>query len=142
MEESGMKGIPVLRKQGGATQLIVDGKLFLILGGELQNSSASSLEYMKPICPKRETGSRAGALFISLEPDEYFITGSSVMVVEFTPNPPGPPIGGLSFIEEGTFVNNEWVPGRRLNGDENSQGRRLRLGEPARIYHVKAYGYR
>jgi len=44
--------IPHLRKQGTTTQLIVDGKPFLILAGELHNSSASSLEYMKPIWPK------------------------------------------------------------------------------------------
>jgi beta-galactosidase GanA len=44
--------IPQLRKQGDATQLIVDGRPFLILGGELGNSSASSLEYMKPFWPR------------------------------------------------------------------------------------------
>lgn len=38
--------IPHLRKQGTATQLIVDDKPFLILGGELHNSSASSLGYL------------------------------------------------------------------------------------------------
>ncbi len=41
-------GAPYLRKQGTATQLIVDGQPFLILGGELGNSSASSLEYLRP----------------------------------------------------------------------------------------------
>ena len=41
--------IPHLRKQGTATQLIVDGKPFLALAGELHNNSATSLEYMKPI---------------------------------------------------------------------------------------------
>ncbi len=40
---------PYLRKQGSATQLIVDDKPFLILGGELHNSSSSQLEYMQPI---------------------------------------------------------------------------------------------
>lgn len=40
---------PHLRKQGSATQLIVDGEPFLILGGELHNSSSSNIEYMKPI---------------------------------------------------------------------------------------------
>jgi Domain of unknown function (DUF5597)/Beta-galactosidase len=45
-------GIPHLAKHGTATQLIVDGKPFLCLGGELHNSSASSLEYMKPIWPR------------------------------------------------------------------------------------------
>jgi beta-galactosidase GanA len=44
--------IPSLRKQGTATQLVVDGKPFLVLGGELGNSSAASLDYMKPIWPK------------------------------------------------------------------------------------------
>ena len=44
--------IPHLEKHGDATQLIVDGKPFLVLGGELNNSSASSLEYMKPLWPR------------------------------------------------------------------------------------------
>jgi beta-galactosidase GanA len=39
---------PHLRKQGTATQLVVDGAPFLIRGGELGNSSASSLEYLAP----------------------------------------------------------------------------------------------
>lgn len=43
---------PHLEKRGTTTQLIVDGKPFLILGGELHNSSSSSLEYMKPIWPE------------------------------------------------------------------------------------------
>ena len=43
---------PYLRKQGTATQLIVDDKPFLVLGGELGNSSSSSLEYMAPIWPR------------------------------------------------------------------------------------------
>lgn len=42
---------PHLEKRGAATQLMVDGKPFLILGGELHNSSSSSLDYMKPIWP-------------------------------------------------------------------------------------------
>jgi len=45
-------GIPQLRKHGTATQLVVDGKPFLLLGGELGNSSSSSLEYMRPIWPQ------------------------------------------------------------------------------------------
>lgn len=40
--------IPYLRKQGTATQLVVNGKPFLIRGGELGNSSSSSAEYMRP----------------------------------------------------------------------------------------------
>jgi beta-galactosidase GanA len=43
---------PRLEKRGSVTQLIVDGKPFVVLGGELHNSSSSSLEYMKPLWPK------------------------------------------------------------------------------------------
>src|SRR5271170_140192 len=42
---------PHLETRGSTTQLIVDGKPFLMLSGELHNSSASSLDYMKPIWP-------------------------------------------------------------------------------------------
>jgi beta-galactosidase GanA len=44
--------LPHLRRQGTATQLVVDGAPFLVLGGELGNSSASSLEYLRPFWPK------------------------------------------------------------------------------------------
>jgi hypothetical protein len=43
---------PHLEKRGTATQLVVEGKPFLILGGELYNSSSSSLDYMRPIWPR------------------------------------------------------------------------------------------
>ncbi|GGY94788.1 DUF5597 domain-containing protein [Pseudoduganella plicata] len=44
--------IPALRTQGSTKQLIVDGKPFLVLGGELYNSSASSLPYLKALWPQ------------------------------------------------------------------------------------------
>src|ERR1022692_2974476 len=43
---------PHLETRGGTTQLIVDGKPFLALAGELLNNSASSPEYMKPVWPR------------------------------------------------------------------------------------------
>ena len=43
---------PHLEKHGSTQQLVVDGKPFLILGGELGNSSASSAEYMRPHWPR------------------------------------------------------------------------------------------
>ena len=44
--------IPALEKSGNVTRLIVDGKPFLVLGGELHNSSSSSREYMKKFWPQ------------------------------------------------------------------------------------------
>lgn len=48
--EAGLQ--PHLEKRADVTQLMVDGKPFLILGAELYNSSSSSLDYMAPIWPK------------------------------------------------------------------------------------------
>jgi hypothetical protein len=45
-------GIPHLQRQGNATQLIVDGKPFLITSGELSNNAASNLELLDPVWPK------------------------------------------------------------------------------------------
>lgn len=41
--------LPHLDKRNGTTQLIVDGKPFLMLAGELHNSSTGSEHYMSPI---------------------------------------------------------------------------------------------
>lgn len=44
--------IPHLEKRGAATQLVVDGQPWLILGGETANTASSSLDYMKPVWPR------------------------------------------------------------------------------------------
>ena len=41
--------LPHLEKKGDVTQLILNGKPFLMLGGELHNSSMGGAEYMRPI---------------------------------------------------------------------------------------------
>ncbi|MFH6965220.1 DUF5597 domain-containing protein [Flavobacterium plurextorum] len=46
------QNIPSLQKKGNKTQLIVNQKPFLIRGGELGNSSATSMESMETIWPK------------------------------------------------------------------------------------------
>ena len=43
--------IPQLRQKGGVTQLVVDGRPFVMLAGELHNSSASGVEYMRQMWP-------------------------------------------------------------------------------------------
>jgi beta-galactosidase GanA len=43
---------PRLEVRGAVTQMIVDGKPMLMLGGELNNSNASSVEYMKSVWPR------------------------------------------------------------------------------------------
>jgi len=49
---SAATGTPYLAQKGTATQLIVDGKPFIMLAGELHNSSSTSLVYMEPMWDK------------------------------------------------------------------------------------------
>lgn len=44
--------LPHIETAGNTAQLIVDGKPFLMLAGELHNSSASNAEYMRPVWEK------------------------------------------------------------------------------------------
>lgn len=44
--------LPQIKQNGAVKQMFVDGKPFIMLSGELHNSSASSIEYMKPIWDK------------------------------------------------------------------------------------------
>jgi hypothetical protein len=48
----GQAKIPHLQQKGNRTQLMVNEKPFLVLGGELGNSSATTMESMEPIWPK------------------------------------------------------------------------------------------
>ncbi len=41
--------LPQIKQNGVVKQMFVDGKPFIMLSGELHNSSASSIEYMKPV---------------------------------------------------------------------------------------------
>lgn len=71
---SAQAAIPHLARHGTATQLIVDDKPFLVLGGELHNSSSSDLEYMAPILAKFASGHLNTALvpvcWDLMEPEE------------------------------------------------------------------------
>jgi hypothetical protein len=44
--------IPHLVRNGTAVQLYVQGRPFLVLGGEVDNSSTSGLDYMRPVWPR------------------------------------------------------------------------------------------
>ena len=44
--------LPQIRQNGAVKQFFVDDKPFVMLAGELHNSSASSAEYMKPVWNK------------------------------------------------------------------------------------------
>ena len=56
-------------------------------------------------------------LVIAEQADRFIVVGKDVQIT-FTANGATPTVVELGKVEEGTFVKNGWVPGRRLNGDE------------------------
>ena len=84
---------------------------------------------------------RMGGVIIATGPDEFYIAGCGLLVT-FTSNVPGKPTAGIVSIDEGSFLNGVWMPGRRLNGDEDHQGRHVSLPpDRCTIQHVKLYSY-
>lgn len=95
-----------------------------------------------PYAPRTEGPTpRFGGLIIMLAKDEFVIAGSGVLVT-FRPSSGGSAIAGIAAMEEGGFGDGKWVAGRRLNGDEDHQGRHLWLpGGQYGIQKVKLYTY-
>jgi hypothetical protein len=62
--------IPHLKKTNYSTQLIVNNKPFLMIAGEVHNSAASTLEYMKPLFPKLKT-MNLNSVFVTLAWEQF-----------------------------------------------------------------------
>jgi len=82
-----------------------------------------------------------GGLIIQIGADEYLVAGTGTTITFGVKGDPKS-IAGIDSIWEGTFVHGAWVPGRNLNGDDDNQGRYLRLpsGQFA-IRRVRLYRY-
>jgi len=79
-------------------------------------------------------------LVIATGPAAFLGAGSGFRV-SFELKDGGPARVGIGSVEEGTFSGNAWIPGRRLNGDENDQGKGWRFA-PNRIRIEKVVMYR
>jgi len=100
------------------------------------------VSFVDPWTPRDQQDVTAhGGLIIALD-DETFIVAGTGLTVTFAADGPGDPIAGIERIEEGTFVDGVWRPGRVLNGDQSHQGRHLRLPPgPFGIQRVRLYRY-
>lgn len=89
---------------------------------------------------KQPTWSPGGGMIIAVSSDEFYVVGTG-LVLTCEPTAKGKRAGYVS-IEEGYFAGEQWVAGRRLNGDENHQGRHVRIpGNEYGIQRVKLYTY-
>ncbi|HJX72103.1 MAG TPA: DUF5597 domain-containing protein [Bacteroidales bacterium] len=98
--------------------------------------------------------SQGYGIIIHSDTDEYVIAGHHIQV-SFSPVTEGPAIAAIEKVDEGTFVNGQWIPRRRLNGDdimidydlakkvlENKTGTGLKFtGDDRNIQKVKLYRY-
>jgi hypothetical protein len=80
------------------------------------------------------------AIFIMTAPGEFYIGGSGMTITVSQKNPEFKT--GLATVEEGTFTEGKWIPGRRLAGDDTAQGDNLRLGDDYNIQKVTLYSYK
>jgi Domain of unknown function (DUF5597)/Glycosyl hydrolases family 35 len=130
----------ILEKQaaGGVTAALIES--------EAQRSARLSIGDYTANMTRAGAGTRLAAMFIQTGPNEFLVTGSGDAQITFSTDKPGPPIVGIESIDEEFFENGAWVPRRRLNGDENSQGQALRLYATdlaqGKIYRVRLYRYR
>jgi beta-galactosidase GanA len=91
---------------------------------------------------KNDTWALSGVLIINTAPGEFYAAGSGV-VINFETVEDDNSKAGILMIDEGEFINGQWIPGRRMNGDQSHQGRHLRIPESVySIQRIKLYKYK
>jgi hypothetical protein len=90
---------------------------------------------VQTVWPLRRDSPPGGGLALDLGEGEYCIAGRGLSV-EFGTAPGRTDVEFL-WLEEGTYQRGEWVPGRRLNGDETAHGRTVKLGAELGVCRLK-----
>ena len=91
---------------------------------------------------KNDAWETAGALLIQTKDNEFYLTGSGVVITFKNLINPEVTVGILR-AEEGVFENNEWKVIRYLNGDQTHQGRHIRIFlDDYSIQRFELYNYR
>lgn len=95
--------------------------------------------------PQAKDGSKwpeTGALIVELSKNDYLVAGTGVVLTFGNTKKDGTQTG-IGIIDEVEFKDGEMIPLRRMNGDQNHQGRHLRIpaGEWS-IQYVKLYDYK
>jgi beta-galactosidase GanA len=100
-------------------------------------------EYTWPYAVRAEGETpRFGGMIFMTAKDEFYVAGSGVAVTFQSSSGDGT-MAGIARMEEGAFVNGKWVAGRRMNGDQDHQGRHMHLpGGEYGIQKVTLYTYK
>ena len=90
---------------------------------------------------KEEIWPMTSAIIIEIEPNEFYIAGSGI-VVTFKSLKNKSLNAGILKVDQGTFENNVWKTFRHFNGDQTHQGRHLRIAvDDYEIQKLKLYTY-
>ena len=83
----------------------------------------------------------SGAIIIQENENDFIIAGTGV-VITFTVNNSDNKSVGILQADEGIYKDGKWIPGRRMNGDQDHQGRHIRIPVGDwNIQKVKLYQY-
>lgn len=107
--------IPHLERRGEATPLVVELGPAMITATTIDPWTARDAQ----------DPSTHGAVLIWLGGEDYPVAGQGVTLTIAPADRKGRL--GFDWVEEGRYENGQWLPGRRLNGDQTHQGRHVRL---------------
>jgi len=137
----------ILEHQGRGTMVGVRPPVSF--AGEVNDSAqtvqlgdyALTVSFRNPFGPAGRTEDHGG-LIIALALDEFLVAGTG-LTVTFAPRGPGADQAGILSVQEGRYENGHWIRGRWLNGDEDHQGRHLRIPDGQfGVQRIRLYRYR
>lgn len=125
--------MPYLNKYRGTDNITG----FLLNNGEAEESEFRGYKIKVQSIPNKDADAiPANAMIIATSENEFLMTGTNIRI-EFSPLEREKFILDALSLEEGEFVDNKWVAGRRLNGDE----RTIRFGKNYQILKLRLYKY-
>jgi len=98
------------------------------------------MERMKAILPGFQYEARipSGGLIIAVEDDMYIAVGVNFML-RFLPRDSFSSNVEILWVDEGVYKDGEWIPDRRLNGDETGHGSYVYFDDKPKIRMVKVH---
>jgi len=125
--------MPVIIENQGA------GRMRGLLRYKEDSEQVDLAGYRLEVSYRSEGKTSSYGLVIATGPDEFLVAGSGVGI-HFSARTPGPRHTRILSVDEGRFKEGRWVPGRRMNGDEDAGGWHLQLpGGPPTIQRIKLY---
>ncbi len=125
-------------KESGDNGLVIETEKFrinVVYAGKVSNFISGG-GFPTP----KQPGTPDGGGFLIQEDEETFTCVGLDYRLEFQPRYGCTDGIAYDFVEEGSFINDQWVPGRRLNGDEIREG--VKLGKTPEARRVRVYTYR